>query len=113
MEAALNALKQEGEAEAALAAARVLEAAVLDQAESVKPPDIPVTIAVAVSRTQEYVDTHFHNNANMEGESKHSREQRCDLDNTHATGPDISTAPACGHRPSSPPAWQPKLCLNT
>ncbi|KAL4008122.1 hypothetical protein ACER0C_001974 [Sarotherodon galilaeus] len=44
MEAALNALKQEGEAEAALAAARVLEAAVLDQAESVKPPDVPVAV---------------------------------------------------------------------
>lgn len=63
MEAALNALKQEGEAEAALAATRVLEAAVLDQAESVKPPDVPV----AVSRTQEYVDTHFHSNTKMEG----------------------------------------------
>ncbi|XP_026036546.1 uncharacterized protein LOC113029762 [Astatotilapia calliptera] len=109
MEAALNALKQEGEAEAALAAARVLEAAVLDQAESVKPPDIPATIAAAVSRTQEYVDTHFHNNTNMEGESKHSREQKCDLDNTHTTGPDISAAAARGYPPSSPPVWQPKL----
>lgn len=104
MEAALNALKQEGEAEAALAAARVLEAAVLDQAESVKPPDIPA----AVSHTQEYVDTHFHNNTNMEGESEHSRGQKCDLDNTHTTGPDISAA-VRRYLPSSPPVWQPKL----
>ncbi|KAL3996892.1 hypothetical protein ACER0C_009548 [Sarotherodon galilaeus] len=105
MEAALNALKQEGEAEAALAAARVLEAAVLDQAESVKPSDVPA----AVSRTQEYVETHFHSNTNMAGESKHSREQKCDLDNAHTTGPDIPAAAVPGY----PPQFSTRLAAQT
>ncbi|TKS65471.1 hypothetical protein D9C73_028149 [Collichthys lucidus] len=73
--ATMNALKQEGEAKAALAAARVLEAAVLDQTGSEEPPEVPATIVMAARRTQEYVSTHFHNNADMEDETKPDKEQ--------------------------------------
>ncbi|KAK0140410.1 hypothetical protein N1851_022619 [Merluccius polli] len=81
--ATMNALKQEGEAEAALAAARVLEAALVDQAEFVERPDVPATIAMDDSRTQEYVKTHFHNDANMEDKTKPDMKQEWDMNNNN------------------------------
>lgn len=67
--ATMNTLKQEGEAKAALAA-KVLEAAFLDQTEFVEPPEVPATLGMAASRTQEYVNTHFHKDTNMDDDTK-------------------------------------------
>ncbi|TWW54221.1 hypothetical protein D4764_0192240 [Takifugu flavidus] len=90
--ATINALMQEGEAKAALAAARVLEAAVLDQTESDESPEVPATIATAASCTQEYVNTHFHNETNMEDETKPDKEQKWDINDTIKVDPSGPTA---------------------
>ncbi|XP_073763460.1 uncharacterized protein [Danio rerio] len=108
MEAKLNALKQEGEAEAALAAARVLEAAVLEQPEFVEPPNLPAT-ATSVSRTEEYVKSHFHNNTNMKPEKMDKEED--DTHNSHNVEPSQPhTAPdSCEYTNRSPPACQSRF----
>ena len=100
IEATLNALKEEGEAEAALAAAKVLEAVVLDKPESVKRLSVRASMATAVSRTEEYVRTHFHNNPHMKDETKH-KEERCD--NIEPNMPE-GAAHSCEYHTNSPPA---------
>lgn len=67
IEATLNALKQEGEAEAALAAAEVLEAAAKETFHSITlmTPGISNT-PPSVRRAQEFVDTHFHKEQDVE-----------------------------------------------
>ncbi|XP_056867534.1 uncharacterized protein LOC130513013 [Takifugu flavidus] len=108
--AMINALMQEGEAKAALAAARVFEAAVLDQTESDESPEVPATIATAASRTQEYVNTHFHNETNMEDETKPDKEQKWDINDTIKVDPSGPTAMsnACEYTPSCQPIRHPK-----
>ncbi|XP_077367334.1 uncharacterized protein LOC144010755 [Festucalex cinctus] len=61
IEATLDALKQEGEAEAALAAAEVLEAAAEEALHptNLVSPGIPGTTPPSIRRAQEFVDTHF------------------------------------------------------
>lgn len=60
IDATLNALKEEGEAEAALAAAKVLEAAAENESSkadtAIGPPLSP---AVSKQRTDDYTDAHF------------------------------------------------------
>lgn len=108
--ATMNALKQEGEAKAALAAARVLEAAVSDQTELEESPEVPATTAMAASRTQEYVNTHFYNEANMEDETKPDKDQKWDINNTINVEPSRPTAMthACEYTPSYRPIRQLK-----
>ncbi|KAK0144243.1 hypothetical protein N1851_017385 [Merluccius polli] len=76
IEARLNALKQEGEAEAALAAARVLEAAAegFDDRE-LTTPAIPATTPEPVKRTEEYIKTHFDNNPEWREEKPQRKPQ--------------------------------------
>lgn len=83
MEAELNALKQEGEAEAALAAARVLEAAALEQSDFVDTSEPPAAASV---RTEEYVRSHFHNNTNIKTEEQHNKP-----DDSEEGHPSVST----------------------
>lgn len=105
MEAKLNALKQEGEgeAEATLAAARVLEAAVLDQSDDLAPR------AESINRTEEYVKSHFQNNSNTKNETNDKEEY--EIDKSHDIDPNQQSAAVYSHEyPTSPhPRWQPRV----
>ncbi|XP_063749732.1 uncharacterized protein LOC134871071 [Eleginops maclovinus] len=77
IEARLNALKQEGEAEAALAAARVLEAAAEGPDDrELTTPAIPVTTHDPVKRVAEYIKTHFKDEPEPEMEERPQRESQ-------------------------------------
>lgn len=98
--ATMNDLKQEGEAKAMLAAAKVLEAAFLDQTEFVEPPEVPATMGMATTRTQEYVNTHFHNDTNMGDDTK--PDKKWDINNANNIGPSTpkAMAHACEYSPA-------------
>ncbi|XP_028328031.1 uncharacterized protein LOC114478897 isoform X2 [Gouania willdenowi] len=78
IEATLNALKVEGEAEAALAAAQVLEAAADEAAHSavdLADISIPVKTPPSMRRAQDFVNTHFNDDQGLleEGEKNETR----------------------------------------
>ncbi|KAL7882933.1 hypothetical protein SRHO_G00005910 [Serrasalmus rhombeus] len=100
IEATLNALKEEGEAEAALAAAQVWEAAAeeaLQPTEFVNP-GILVTTPPSIRRTQEYVNAHFHNSHDVKGK------ETIDTGQPNSTSNHIrSDEPLLQHRPPQAP----------
>ncbi|XP_030582792.1 uncharacterized protein LOC115778696 [Archocentrus centrarchus] len=75
LDATLNALKEEGEAEAALAAAKVLETAAVneDSKSEVGITGPPLASAVSRQRTDEYINTHF---GHQQDEMKDSSQTR-------------------------------------
>lgn len=83
IEATLNALKEEGEAEAALAAARVLEsAAVCSNYESERGS------SVAMERTDEYIRRHFSLNQNEKKEDDQASAEHKDIPGNIQITPD-------------------------
>ncbi|XP_028304259.1 uncharacterized protein LOC114464360 isoform X2 [Gouania willdenowi] len=87
IEATLNALKVEGEAEAALAAAQVLEAAADEAAHSavdLADISIPVKTPPSMRRAQDFVNTHFNDDQGLlEEEEKNETRPVSHQNDTH------------------------------
>lgn len=101
IDATLNALKKEGEAKAALAAAEVLEAAAEEVLPSSKlvTPGIPVTTPPSTRRAQEFVDTHFSSGQDVKEEEKADTGQQFNTNqpDTNSHNPDLSKTLAAVH----------------
>lgn len=108
IDATLNALKEEGEAEAALAAANVLEAAVdLDVKERIRKSSDFSSAQQSLQRTSEYVNAHFNSQQKYKLEQTENEEPQA----AHASQPICSQHTEARNTSQSPPQSAPRnLC---